>query len=125
MRYVSFDDSSWLGVLPAGEIADVARGFESWIWIECNGVRAFAQNIRQVEAIRTLPRRSLSIVADGPDADAAAAAVANILFARARNAYLCDLGGELAYSDAISPAARVRWQHVSCVSRRSWNPPHP
>jgi phosphotransferase system HPr (HPr) family protein len=82
VRYVTFDDSSGVDLRPVSEVVRLARKFEVRTWLECDGVRADAQNARTLEDLRVGHGNLLTIRADGPDEREALAALANHLIAR-------------------------------------------
>jgi phosphotransferase system HPr (HPr) family protein len=79
-REVSFLDPNGISVRRASSLVRVAQSFASHIVISCDGVTASLQSLK---AANKLPARctELRLTADGPDAQAAIAALASLILA--------------------------------------------
>lgn len=68
-------DETGIHARPAGELMKTAKGFQSEIMLEANGKRAGAGKLMAVMAMGIRKGQQVTVTIEGPDEDAAAAAL--------------------------------------------------
>ena len=93
-RQVLINDPLGLYVRPAAKLALLAKSFQSDIWVLCKGATANAKSLLDLVALAAGCGTTLDLVAHGPDAEAAIAALSHLLVA--------GLGGAVTHGTAAA-----------------------
>jgi len=94
-RQVLINDPLGLYVRPAAKLALLAKSFQSDIWVLCKGATANAKSLLDLVALAAGCGTTLDLVAHGPDAEEAIAALSNLLLG-------AGLGGAVTHGTAAA-----------------------